>query len=121
MDASEIQKVIKTGKKPYKPTPLTQGQIGIRKGTKITLKNLRKGVRKTTEKFLRTRIARRFSVISTEANFSVKVNGKAINIKDRDYFKAIQYLWHIGEGSEKYVILYELRERRKARRCPDKE
>jgi len=103
MDANSIQKVIKTGKGPYKPTPLTQSQIGIKKGTKIILKSLRKGVRKTTEKFLRTRIARRFSVISAEANFNVKVNGKAINIKDRDYFKAIQYLWHIGEGSEKYV------------------
>ncbi|MBK8783162.1 MAG: hypothetical protein IPO22_15450 [Anaerolineales bacterium] len=103
MNSEEIKKVIKTGKQPYRPTPLGEKKVKVKKGTRIILRNLRKGVRTTTEKFLRTRIARRFSVISDEFKFAVKVNGKPITLNDRNYFKAIQYLWHIGEGSEKYI------------------
>lgn len=106
MNSVDISKTIKEGKEPYRPTPLNKGKIKIKKGTKLILRKLRKGVRTTTEKFLRTRIARRFSIINDEFQFKVTVNGKPITINDRDYFKAIQYLWYIGDGSEKYIRLY---------------
>jgi len=83
--------------------PLSEEKVKVKKGTRIILRKLRKGVRTTTEKFLRTRIARRFSIISDEFKFTVKVNSKPITLNDRNYFKAIQYLWHIGDGSEKYI------------------
>lgn len=103
MNSEDIKKAIKTGNQPYRPTPLSEKKIKIKKGTRLVLRKLRKGVRATTEKFLRTRIARRFSIISDEFKFTVKVNGKPITLNDRNYFKAIQYLWYIGDGSEKYI------------------
>ena len=103
MNSEDIKKVIKTGKPPYRPTPLNEEKVKVKKGTRIILRKLRKGVRTTTEKFLRTRIARRFSIISDEFKFIVKVNSKPITLNDRNYFKAIQYLWHIGDNSEKYI------------------
>ncbi|MCX6008907.1 MAG: hypothetical protein NTW48_02515, partial [Chloroflexi bacterium] len=30
-------------------------------------------------------------------------DGSPIGIADRDYFHKLQYLWHYGQGSEKYV------------------
>ncbi|HQU58067.1 MAG TPA: hypothetical protein PLU64_02700, partial [Saprospiraceae bacterium] len=48
-------------------------------------------------KSLRKRLARRFSVINDESNFSVVVNGEPITLLDRDYFRNIQFLWPIGK------------------------
>jgi hypothetical protein len=103
MDAKVITKMIKAGKgmATYNPKPIDKSKIKIEKGTKIILRDLKKGV-STAEAFIRTRLARRFSIIGSEYNFSVIVNTKPITIADRDYFRKIEYLWHIGTGSEKY-------------------
>lgn len=97
-----IKEVIKSGKGSYYPTPVDQSKIEIMKGTQIILRDLRKGIN-TAEGFLRKRLARRFGIIGSEYDFSVFINGKPIAVEDRDYFKKIEYLWCIGEGSEKYI------------------
>lgn len=104
MDARAIEKKIKAGEgtATYHPKPVTPSSIKMVKGTKIVLRDLKKGV-STTEKYLRQRLARRFSIIGDEYKFAVIVNKKPITVEDRDYFKNIEYLWHIGDGSEKYI------------------
>ncbi len=52
---------------------------------------------------LRKRVARRFSIIGSEYKFVVSINGKSVEIGDRDYFDKLQYLWHFGEESHKYI------------------
>jgi hypothetical protein len=85
----------------YYPVPIPESKIAITVGTSIVLTKLRKSV-KTTDKFIRKRIARRFSVIGNEYDFCVKVNGKDIGVDDRDYFQKVQYIWTLGEKGKKY-------------------
>ena len=51
---------------------------------------------------MRKRLARRFGIIGTEHNFLVSIDGEPVEIKDRDYFHKLQYLWYYGEESKKY-------------------
>jgi histidine kinase/DNA gyrase B/HSP90-like ATPase len=100
METAAIEKATKS-KMPYYPKPVGAAQIEIKKGTKIALRNLKKGV-ETTASFLRKRLARRFSIIGEEQGFTVAVNGDPITIEDRDYFNKIEYLWTIGETGQPY-------------------
>lgn len=70
--------------------------IDFTKGTKIILRDLRKSV-KTTEGFLRRRLARRFSIIGAEYKFRVAINGADVTLKDRAYYDKIEFLWYLGE------------------------
>ena len=91
---------------PYEPEPLSESDIEINEsGTRIVLTDLKKRISKAHANYLRKRIARRFSIIGAEDNFNVFVDGEPVKITDRDYFRKIQYLWHYGENSEKYVKL----------------
>jgi len=88
----------------YHPEPLPVTEIGIEKGTRIVITDLKKNLNKA-ETALRKRLARRFSVIGSKFHFSVLINGVPVGIQDRDYFSKVQYLWHFGKGSEEYVSL----------------
>ena len=84
---------------PYYPDPLPVYEITLNNnGTKIILTDLRRRVSQL-ETHLRRRLARRFSIIEEEYNFSVKINGKPIKVTDRDYFH--QYL------RQKWTVLHK--------------
>jgi hypothetical protein len=104
MNTDKIEEVIRAGKGPYHPKPVNDKNIKIKKGTTIILSDLKKGVN-AVEIFLRKRLARRFSIIGDEYDFSVSVNDIPITIKDRDYFKKIEYIWYFGEESKSYAEL----------------
>ncbi|MCD4780800.1 MAG: hypothetical protein K8S27_09680 [Candidatus Omnitrophica bacterium] len=55
------------------------------------------------EKYLRRRLARRFSIIGKEYKFNVSINKKGITVNDRDYFRAIEYLWTIGKNGKSQI------------------
>lgn len=84
----------------YTPTALDEFPDDLEQGTKIVLEDLKKRVH-TAESALRKRLARRFSILEPEYNFSVRVNGDRIDITDRDYFHKIQFLWTFGD--DEYV------------------
>ena len=87
----------------YHPDPLSDDQITLNKeGTRIALTGLKKRGSQTPTA-LRKRLARRFSIIGPEYNFTVSVNGVAVQITDRDCFHKLQYLWYYGEESEQYT------------------
>ena len=106
MSAKKIQKALENKGEAsgvYHPAPLPVNKITIKKrGTSITIRKLKRGTA-TTAGALRKRLARRFSIIGADNHFTVNINGKPISIADRGYFHKLQYLWHYGENSEKYI------------------
>ena len=103
MELSEIQRAIgqeesSSGpqQQQYTPTPLDDFPEDLDEGTKIVLTDLTKRVH-TTEHALRKRLARRFSILGTEYDFTVKINGEEVTATDRDYFHKIQFLWTFGD------------------------
>ena len=98
MRAAEIERSIKAGRGDYEPEVLPEAKIRISSGTLITIGDLKKNAH-VTASYLRTRIARRFTVIGTQHHFVVAVNGDEITIEDRDYFDRLEYLWCVGPKS----------------------
>ncbi|MBM3240730.1 hypothetical protein FJZ31_30980 [Candidatus Poribacteria bacterium] len=86
----------------YHPTPISPDEINLTQGTRIILKDLKRDTSRT-EDFLRRRLARRFSIMEREYDFEVIVNGTPISAKDRDYYDKIEFMWYLGEESEKYA------------------
>ena len=101
LDLEKIQSQIKSeGATQYKPEEVDASNIKLKKpGTYIKLTNLHKRFR-ALDKRLKTRISRRFSVLSED--FKIKVNGDAVSIQDRDYFKNLQDIWHLSENDKRY-------------------
>lgn len=98
MSLEDIKRSIQDGTAngTYRPLPLSQDKLVVQQGTRIVLTNLRRRLTQT-QPALRRKLARRFSVIDPENQFSVLVNGKSIDIFDRNYYKKLQYVWHYGE------------------------
>ena len=114
MSKQAIDKHIEEKKEqPYEPEPLPESEIELTEdGTRIVLTDLKKRISKAHSNYLRKRIARRFSVIGAEDTFNeaedtfnVFIDGSPVEITDRDYFHKIQFLWHYGDESEKYINL----------------
>ncbi len=97
MDLEDIKEQIENtpdGQSRYRPE-IIDGNWDFQKGTRITLKALRRErVRFGSE--LRKRLARRFFIIGQSANFEVKVSKKPMTIDDRGYLSLVEYLWTIG-------------------------
>jgi hypothetical protein len=68
-------------------------------GTRIKLENILKGL-KTTESYLRVKLARRFSVLGAAYNFKVILNGREITAADRDFYQHVQFLWAFDEPTK---------------------
>lgn len=103
MSVEDIKDRIKQKKQiDYKPDSLPENKISLdKKGTRITLTELKKGVDQAPNA-LRKRLARRFSIIGSN-EFEVIINGKSVTAADRDYFHNIKHIWHFGNESEDYV------------------
>ncbi len=99
MRASDIEHAMKNSRTDYTPAVVPESEVKIKKGTLITIRDLKTGSR-VTEAFLRKRIARRFGVLGESFDFVVSVNGKPITVEDRDYFGRLEYLWCVGKGSD---------------------
>ena len=94
IDVDKIKRVLEEGnQEKYKPEPVPVGQVQIHKGTKIILTDLKRQLRRS--RWLRRRLARRFSIFSLD--FNVVLNGEPVRIEDRDYYDKLQYIWTFGE------------------------
>lgn len=104
MSAEDIRDIFNGDKEKqlsYSPRPIVPEKIDIIQGTKIVLRNLKRNVRSLS--FSRKRLARRFSVIGQECNFSVILNDVPISAQDRDYYDKIEFVWYLGENSVSYA------------------
>ena len=69
------------------------------KGTRIVLTGLKRTVTAHSEKGLRQRIARRFSVIGPQHEFRVDVGGSTVSPEDRGYCEHVEYCWaYVGRN-----------------------
>ena len=97
MSVPKIRKVLDaqkngTTKEPYHPKPLDTGPIDFEHGTKIVLRDLKKGIANAAAA-LRTRLARRFSILGSDEKFQLFIGGKEVTVDDRNYFGKLQYVW----------------------------
>lgn len=104
MNRHEIQRQIKEKNGTYNPEDIEP--LPLDRGTTIILTDIKKSLVRTTP-FLKRRLARRFTVIDPENNFSVTINGEAIGMEDREYFRKINFLWLIGDEEDSYSKKYK--------------
>lgn len=68
-------------------------------GTRIKLDQVLVGL-KTTEAYLRVKLARRFSVIDDANGFKVFLNNREITKADRGFYQHVQFLWAFDDSSK---------------------
>ena len=102
LDTRMIRQKIEA-RQDYHPEPAPADQIAIARGTTIKLTNLKSHATETTRTALRTRLARRFSIIGT--GFTVTIDGDPIGVQDRDYFGKLEYFWTIGDPPQNFAKL----------------
>ena len=101
MDLNKIEEAIADGEETdYLPDVVQPEEIDISEGTFIKLTGLRRRITQTS-RWLKRRLARRFSIIGAEHGFEIFVNGDPVTIMDRDYFDKIQYVWTFGQRGDK--------------------
>jgi len=100
MDLDKIEEAIRgseEGKEGnYLPEPLSPAELLVDQGTLIILTDLKRQL-KQTSRWLRRRLARRFSIIGGTHNFEIELNGTSITIEDREYYDKLQYVWTFGD------------------------
>ena len=97
MDLDKIEETISDGEEAdYTPDVIEPEDIELSEGTLITLTNLKRQLNQTS-RWLRRRLARRFSIIGADHHFEITLNGLPIAVQDRDYYDKIQYIWTFGE------------------------
>ena len=101
MCLNEIQDTI--GREPssngvgqYFPDALVTDSVDFVCGSRITLRGLRKRQTISTVDALRRKLARRFSIIGPQNDFTVTVNNSPICPADREYYDKIQNVWTYG-------------------------
>lgn len=99
MELAAMREAIVKDEGKYRPVALDKSNIDFTKGTRITLSKLKKRQTISTSEGLRKRVARRFSIIGPENDFTIEIDGKAITPVDRGYFDKIRYLWTYGDQS----------------------
>lgn len=99
MRLDAVRTAIDEKKGEYEPEELSTGDFRPQHGTRITLCGLRKRQTISTSTGLRTRLARRFSIIGPAYGFAISVDGCGITPEDRGYHDRLQYIWTYGEQS----------------------
>lgn len=72
------------------------------RGTRIELRKVLTGL-KTTEAYLRVKLARRFSVLE-DNNFRVILNETAVTKADRGFYSHVQFLWTFDDETGKSIL-----------------
>ena len=101
LDVEEIKKTIENAQDNrgrYHPK-IIDGNWDFSKGTRITLKALRRDRVRFGEE-LRKRLARRFFTIGQDAGFEVRISNNPLTIQDRGYLDLVEYLWTIGTDED---------------------
>lgn len=107
MSLTEIKDAIDDGTRGvYHPRSLSKRRLTVTSGTRITLSKLRRRL-SSTEKNLRRRLARRFSIIGSQHRFSITLNGTRVGVEDRDYYSKLQFVWCYGRRGDECDSLFK--------------
>jgi hypothetical protein len=82
----------------YSPESLPADKIGVAKGTRIVLHNIKRQRLGRGVLALRKRLARRFSVIGEVHGFKIDLDGRPITSADRGDLPMVQFLWQLGDA-----------------------
>lgn len=101
------EEAAKSQMQEYRPMPVDSDRITITSGTQIIMRELDTKITRMTEKAVRTRLARRFTVINSittdpKDRFDVNINAVSITAQDRDLYNNLEMIWCIGEESKQY-------------------
>jgi hypothetical protein len=97
MSVDSIKQAV-AAKASYHPTPLDVGALTLTRGTRIVLREIKRQRLTTGITALRTRLARRFSVIGEANKFQISIDGHPVSATDRGDLPKAQFLWTF-EGS----------------------
>lgn len=102
MRLDDIRKEVRDagGTGTYEPIELPTDKIDFAHGTRITLSDLRHRQTVATSKAVRTRVARRFSVLGGKYGFSVSIDGQEVVPADRGYYQQLQYIWTYDDQAD---------------------
>ncbi len=92
MSGIEAAMTARNSDSEYHPIAQSKNLVTQKKGTRIELRDLKKKLHQTPAA-LKKRLARRFAIIGSKQNFSIKLAGEEIGVDDRDYFHKLQFLW----------------------------
>lgn len=81
----------------YSPESLPADKIGVTKGTRIVLHDIKRQRLGRGVLALRKRLARRFSVIGEVHGFKIDLDGHPITSADRGDLPMVQFLWQLGD------------------------
>lgn len=109
MDSDVIEEKIKHGKEAqYYPDDVESGAVDLHRGTRIVLRNMKRQLH-WTGRWLRRRLARRFSIIGAQHQFEIELDDQPIAIDDREYQDKLQFIWTFGQvGLESRVAANNL-------------
>lgn len=83
----------------YSPESLPADKIGVTKGTRIVLHDIKRQRLGRGVLALRKRLARRFSVIGEVHGFKIDLDGRPITSADRGDLPMVQFLWQLGDDT----------------------
>lgn len=98
MSVSGIKKAV-DAKTNYYPTALDAAALTLTQGTRIVLRDIKRQRLTTGISALKTRLARRFSVIGEANKFQISIDGQPITTADRGDLPKAQFLWTF-EGAD---------------------
>ncbi len=83
----------------YSPESLEAELIGVTKGTRIHLRDIKRQRLGRGASALRKRLARRFSVIGEAHGFKIHLDSSPITASDRGDLPVVQFLWQLGDDA----------------------
>lgn len=101
VNVPEFKKTIEENK-PHPLDEFEPEKFNKGKGTRIELLQVLTGL-KTTEDYLRVKLARRFSVLDDAHQFKVFLNEKEIKKEDRGFYQHVQLLWAFDDATSSDV------------------
>ena len=96
MSVEGIKESVRKQEPYYRPVPLPHDAVSISRGTRITLREIKRQRLGPGTAALRKRLARRFSVIGESTDFSVTIDGCQVTASDRGDLPMAQFLWTFG-------------------------
>ncbi len=96
MTVDGIRTSINNGDSSYSPEALPDDQLSVQKGTKIVLRDIKRQRLGPGVAALRKRLARRFTVIGEQFDFTVTIDRQPIKPNDRGDLSITQFLWTFG-------------------------
>ncbi|MEI7024707.1 BbrUII/HgiDII family restriction enzyme [Paenibacillus sp. y28] len=103
INTNKLSEAIRDNKE-YHPDPLSPNDVDFSSnGTKIILRQLKKRTL-NLGKYLKRRLARRFSIIGDEYKFNIKINNEPLKLEDREYLSKAEYLWIYGVDKKEKIL-----------------